>query len=144
MRSISKTLLIKSSIAAISLVCTFSQVSHAFPKVTIESSSIAKNQVSYRLFAPQTTNDKGYFLTQSSNVIVYIDQHPLLPETASAQTVYKSCKSKKKNELYELSAIFNDKLQLFLSYFDEHQSYKIAEKHNASDDLSVSTNVDIH
>lgn len=140
MKSISKTLLLKSSIAAISLACTFS---HAYPKTTTDTSLILKHEVSYRLFAPQTANDKGYFLTQSSNLIVSIDEHPLLPKTTSTETVYQSCKSKKKNELYELSAIFNDKLQLFLSYFDEHQSYKIVEKRSSADDFSVSTNLDI-
>lgn len=39
--------------------------------------------------------------------------------TSNTESVQAVCKNSKKNELYELSAIFNDKLQLLISYLTE-------------------------
>ena len=56
--------------------------------------------------------------------------------TSSAKNI--SCESSKRNDVYELTALFNDKLQVLLSYFDKkptHQPYEVVEN---KDNINVS------
>ena len=46
----------------------------------------------------------------------------------ASNAYYETCKAKKRNELYELTAIFNDKLQMFLSSFNDEPHFQMAEK----------------
>jgi len=46
-----------------------------------------------------------------------VNKTPTLP--VEKPQAHKSCRTGHKNKLYELSAIFNDKLQMFLAYFNK-------------------------
>ncbi len=128
MKSLGKTLLISSFFSALALAGTCAQ---ATPKTHAVSEEVNTQHKIHILLLPQITSEGNS------------QQQPLLSKSSSDNSVHRTCKTKKKNELYELSAIFNDKLQMFLSYFDEHQSYKMAGKSESADDLSASNNIHI-
>ncbi|GLX79365.1 hypothetical protein tinsulaeT_27050 [Thalassotalea insulae] len=94
----------------------------------------------------QQTTDKKQKNTSSllfrTSAIRYQGYNPLLVTKPSQEEItYNQCNAKKKNELYELSAIFNDKLQLFLAYFDDRPIYNVASKSNRQKTLANRDNV---
>lgn len=102
----------------------------------------ASKKVPQNQFAAHAKSEGITILYSTSKQMLYIQDKPIQPNASIEPVTHKACaSSKKKNELYELSAIFNDKLQLFLSYFDEHPTYQIAEKTTNKNDLSASNNV---
>lgn len=142
MISLGKTLLLTSTLT---FVCA---VVNAAQKNTTHLDEQYIQQHGYMLFIPNLESEGKNTLQLETKKIVYSQKHSLLPKalpkTTSKKVMYKSCPSKKKNELYELSAIFNDKLQMFLSYIDDSKRYSIVEKKNNKNDINVNNNVLIH
>lgn len=70
----------------------------------------------------------AFFLPElpSEGTVIKLNRVEKKPVASSAY--YSTCKAKKRNELYELTAIFNDKLQMFLSSFDDKPHYHMVEK----------------
>ncbi|MEW6989301.1 hypothetical protein AADZ91_01315 [Colwelliaceae bacterium 6441] len=139
MKSLSKTLILSSTLSVLALCCS---LANAAPKMdnTIKAQTTANH---YMYFTPHIESEG-----QSRLKIVYINKQPLLPilspEAQTNQVAHKQCKTKKKNELYELSAIFNDKLQIFLAYFDDSRIYRIAEKKAEKNDRPLKNNVRVN
>ncbi len=76
----------------------------------------ATKKVPQSLFAPHVKTEGITVVDTISSQMLYLQEKPLLPNALRQPVKHKACaSSKKKNELYELSAIFNDKLQLLLS-----------------------------
>jgi len=62
------------------------------------------------------------------------------PNTLLPKSLPESCmdsRKKKKNSLYELSAIFNDKLQMFLAYLSKPSKIQIAKQNNKKSPLNT-------
>lgn len=54
----------------------------------------------------------------------------VLAEKIASNVKSMGCESSKRNDVYELTALFNDKLQMLLSYFDKktpNQPYEVVE-----------------
>lgn len=136
MISLGKTLLVTS---VLTLACAVAHAAH-------NNSSTNDDyiiQQGYMLFIPNIESEGKSTLRLEAKKIAYSYENSFLPKISSKKVMYKSCQSKKKNELYELSAIFNDKLQLFLASFYDSKNFEVADK-NTNNDLSVSSNVRIH
>ncbi|MCO4800224.1 MAG: hypothetical protein KC484_13500 [Colwelliaceae bacterium] len=141
MKSQGKTLFLSSVLSAIALACT---LANAAPKNDAAFADNKIQQQNYMLFIPQLESEGRNQLAITSQKIAYSYEKSLLPSLSAKKVEHKSCKTKKKNEIYELSAIFNDRLQLFLSYIDSTQTYKNSDKKNTDNDLNVSNNVRVH
>ncbi len=87
-----------------------------------------------------TTANSSFFIRSRINSLTQASPLELKREQ-SKEVVNSSCNTRKKNELYELSAIFNDKLQLFLSYFDERPLYSAVKKHKNFSSVAPKNNV---
>jgi hypothetical protein len=138
MISLGKTLFLTGTLT---FVCAVANAAH---KNDAYISQILNQHNGYMLFIPNLESEGKNTLQLEAKKIAYAHELPLLPRASSKKVIYKSCQTKKKNELYELSAIFNDKLQLFLSYIDNSKNYDVAEKQNTSNDLNVNSNIRIH
>ncbi|MDO6444645.1 hypothetical protein Q4493_02535 [Colwellia sp. 1_MG-2023] len=103
---------------------------------------IQKNKLMF--YVPKVASDGAKSIMIETKKIAYSHDNFVLPKVSSKKVTYKGCQSKKKNELYELSAIFNDKLQMFLSYIDDSKSFNVAEKKDSSNDLNINSNVRIY
>ena len=95
-------------------------------------------------FIPKSANDESKSIIIETKKIAYTHDNLILPKVSSKKVTYKGCQAKKKNELYELSAIFNDKLQMFLSYMDDSKPCNVAEKKDSSNDLNINSNIRIY
>jgi len=124
MRSLKNTLLISGTLSAILLV---SNLAYATPK----NSAVFEKQIpqysTSMLFIPQLESEGRNKIHLSSQKTVDDFAQSFLSNPSSKEITHKSCGTKKKNRLYELSAIFNDKLQLFLAHFAEPKTYKLAK-----------------
>lgn len=138
MISLGKTLLLTS---ALTLTCTFA---NAVQKNNTFFDKKFAHKNSYKLFIPNIYSEGKSSLQLEVKKIAYSQEHHYLPKVSSKEVIYKSCRAKKKNELYELSAIFNDKLQMFLSYIEGTKNFDIAEKQNNSNDLNVNSTIRIN
>lgn len=137
MISLGKTLLLTS---VLTLACAVANATH-------KNSPTNQNhliQQGYMLFLPNIESEGKNTLQLEAKKIAYSHENSYLPRISSKKVMYKNCQSKKKNELYELSAIFNDKLQLFLSSIYDSKNFDVAEKDNTNNDLNVNSNVRIH
>lgn len=131
MKSLSKTLLL-------SLLATTCSLTLAAPKVI--SVATEKQQIIIKHIPSSHLNVERYNkLRLVSNKIAYIHDTPLLqsPIIKEKKVMRSSCNTKSKNELVELSAIFNDKLHMFLSYFESDSPYHNLEKQSPTNDLNV-------
>jgi len=140
MRAFCKNLLIISSIYTIIFACSYA---HAYSDSLHTHSGLNDSKPSYQVFLPHVANEREIILIARANQHSFRFNLPLLPEFKAENIKQKSCTSKKKNDLYELSAMINDKLQTLLAYFDVRKPYHIAEKSNSKDDLSVNNNISI-
>lgn len=138
MISLGKTLLIT---GVFTLACTVANATNH--KITAVNEKIIQ-QDDLLMFVVNVENNAKKSVEIATKKIAYTHKNFILPSISSKKVTYKSCQSKKKNELYELSAIFNDKLQMFLSYIDNAKDYAIAEKKDSTDDLNINTNVRIY
>jgi len=138
MISLSKTLFLAS---ALTLVCAVANAAYK-NNASIDQKLILQHN--YMLFILNLESEGKNTLQIETKKIAYSHELPLLPRVSSKKIMYKNCQAKKKNELYELSAIFNDKLQLFLSYIDDSKNYNIVEKKNNDNDLNVNSNIRIN
>lgn len=82
--------------------------------------------------------------TSTSNILLP-DQgrYSILPITRVENTHNKACKEVKRNELYELSAILNDKIHVFLSYFDSKPKYQIVESEDDKNAITMNRSIDL-
>lgn len=130
MNSLAKQILIKSTICILLLGAGNAD---SAPRVAIEpSDDIAKLQTNYVFFAPQTTSQG----TKSASLFTSTQHYSALLANNTNNTHLKRC-GQKKNELYELSAIINDKLHVFLSYFDDAPKYQFADKRENKEALPI-------
>lgn len=73
----------------------------------------------------------------SSTLISAISEQPARVVHTKVSASTKHCQSKKTNEVYELTAIFNDKLQVFLSYFSSPKNENYLEKIEDKESIKV-------
>lgn len=138
MISLGKTLFFTGSLMLVCAVVNAADINNIY----IDQKNI--QQHGYMLFNPKLESEGKNTLQLGAKKIAYDHERSLLPQVSSKKVMYKNCQAKKKNELYELSAIFNDKLQLFLSSIYDSKNYDVAEKQNTNNDLNVNSNIRIH
>jgi hypothetical protein len=138
MISLGKTLLIT---GVFTLACTVANATNN--KITAVNEKVIQQDDLLMLVVNVENNAKNSVEIETKK-IAYSRENFILPSISSKKVSYKSCQPKKKNELYELSAIFNDKLQMFLSYIDNAKDYPVAEKKDSSNDLNINSNVRIY
>ncbi len=132
MKHLNKALLLASSAAAMLIACS---AAHASKAIEFAEQQTPKDKSHFVGLMPQSDMNNQHNIIYAPKRIRY-SVSLLSPTIATAKKAsHGGCNAKKKNELYELSAIFNDKLQLFLSYFDEPHSYTLAEKQDQSSDV---------
>lgn len=82
--------------------------------------------------------------TINSNILLPSQKrYTILPLTRVENAPNKTCKVVKRNELYELSAILNDKIHIFLSYFDSKPKYQIIESKEDKSALSMNRSINL-
>lgn len=101
-----------------------------------------ENNASFMLFIPEMELEGTAQSVQGKSIHLISNAYtqPLLPKLDN-QMARSACKAQKKNDLYEISAIFNDKLQSIISYFEDEPVTEIAEKLENKDDLDINSNV---
>ena len=118
MKSLLKPLLLSATLSAIGLSCTISYASASLSSDGIERSVPS----SVRDSVLANTNAVGGIVNRPFNSFEYLINKPLfqisINEISSIGPLNFN-DTPKKNEIFEVAAIFNDKLQLFLAYFDE-------------------------
>ena len=112
MKSLVKPVILASVFSTFGLFCSFSSADEDVKLPKLHQSS-GTHTLLADVISPKMTSSSAL------QINVYRTATSTLPK----QDNHKSCNNKKKNEIYELSAIFNDKLQMFLSYFGEAPSF---------------------
>jgi len=132
-----KSLNRKGLLSGVAALMLFSASSHA--EVQSNNSSIIANDYfnDYMFIAAHFTSEGKIKSSQTSLELRYMSERPLLPSTPTEKVIHRTCKTQKKNELFELTAILNDKIQLLLNYFEDTPRYKIAEKEHNNNDLAL-------
>ena len=125
MNSLKKKLLIAVLMGSsgIATLCQAASVQNQRPQIIQNENSTIVKEVSAIAIEGST------FLTQANGYnAVSFNEKFVEKITRNAKNV--SCESAKRNDVYELTALFNDKLQMLLSYFDKkptHQPYEVVE-----------------
>lgn len=131
MKSLSKTLIL-------SLLATTCSLALATPKVISVEKTKHRMTIKH-MSSSHPDYDRYNKFRHLSNKIAYVHESPLLQSSAikESKASYRNCTTKRKNELVELSAIFNDKLHMFLSYFESDSPYQHIEKSHPNNDLNA-------
>ncbi|WP_448546757.1 hypothetical protein [Thalassotalea fusca] len=115
MKSLVKPVILASMVSSLGLFCSLSSAEENIALPVIQQSDN-----SYSPFLDVSTSK----YVSSNSIRVYSNK---IADNKPKENFQHTCGSKKKNEIYELTAIFNDKLQMFLSYFGDTPSYQTAK-----------------
>ena len=134
MKSLLKPVFLGTALSTLGLCCTISYAASLKPMKSFDEQLLASNQI-VALKVVQQTNMPQLIKTKRM-VVSNILNKPLLSLTTNDSSVLKTGAPVKKNEFFEVAAIFNDKLQQFLSYFDNNRSGGIStKKYTAHEDV---------
>jgi len=134
MKSILKPLLLSATLSAIGLSNTICHASASLSSDGIERSIPISVES-----AITSNNSAGGMTPRQFNSFEYLMTKPLLRlsinevHAISSQPAFNSAK---KNEVFEVAAIFNDKLQQFLAYIDDDIAFELSEEEIKSATLS--------
>lgn len=110
MKSILKPILLGSVFSAIGLCCTFSYASGE-----LSNRNVPKNQLSVNyLYVLPTHTSEGMSIQKTSVFNNFLNK-PFLTLSLPTSTAFSPLKIERKNNLFEMAVIFNDKLQLLLA-----------------------------
>jgi len=132
MKSLIKPMLLGSSFTAIALFSSFSFAASDF------NNTLFVNQGNATVFMFALPHSKSEGVQQNrmtEHHFVNTKPNTLLPKPSPESCM--DSRKKKKNSLYELSAIFNDKLQMFLAYLSKPSKIQIAKQNNKKSPLNT-------
>lgn len=116
MKSLLKPAFLGTALTTLGLCCTISYAAALKPMKSFDEQQFKSNQVFTVKVVHKTSMPK---LADTKNLLVAnVLNKPLLSLTVNEQPELKAISPIKKNEFFEVAAIFNDKLQQFISYFD--------------------------
>jgi len=133
MKSLLKPILLSTSLGAAVLFSSFSFAAPDF------NNSLFANQGKHTMvmFAlPHSVSEGVQESTLTEQRSTKNKPNSLLPQQTPNSAMTHSCKSKSVS-IYELSAIFNDKLQSLIAYFNKPSKVNIAKKENKNGDLNT-------
>ncbi len=130
MKSLLKPLLLSTSLSALAFCSTFSLAADATQKQMNHNKSFSS-----LIYALPHLESEGVTKLQLTTInSIQGADNSLLPISKPDAALTRSCKAKK-SSLYELTAIFNDKLQMFLSQFNDSTEYALAKQDKKKDNL---------
>ena len=133
MKSLLKPILLSISLSTIALFSSFSFAAPDFNNALF----VNQGKSTTVMFALPHSKSEGIQQRTLSEQRSTKNKHQsLLPQQIPHNAMLHSCKSKSVS-LYELSAIFNDKLQSLIAYFDKPSKVIIAKQDNNKDGLST-------
>lgn len=116
MKALLKPAFLGTALSTIGLCCTISYAAALKPMKSFDEQQFTTSQVFAVKVVQKTSMPQ---LAETKNLLVAnILNKPLLSLTVNEQPELKAIAPIKKNEFFEVAAIFNDKLQQFISYFD--------------------------
>ena len=133
MKSLIKHLMLNTSIVSLILFSSSSTAHHSHDMQPLHKNIIPISAKCKFITAPDRLC-KCLQFTEASIKQLEINKGSVLAHNIPAMSGYELCQSKG-NVLYELIAIFNDKLQLFIAFFSKpqkNQIAKIANKNNSN------------
>jgi hypothetical protein len=124
MKSLFKPMLLCVSFSAIVLSSAYT---YASPDVNKSLDNQPKNYP--LMFAlPHLESEGMSKQNRDSTIVINNLNKSLLPKSSPTTPRLQACKTKRKTSLYELTAIFNDKLQLFIDYLDKPKKLELAKQ----------------
>ena len=120
-----KPVLLSTALTTLGLCCTISNASAISPAVQIKSQFAITYQTQGLLITSQASTN---LLTSNENAFANLLTKPLARLASNEIPEAIPVSSGKKNEFFEIAAIFNDKLQQFIAHFqradDSHAAVK--------------------
>jgi len=129
MKSLFKPILLCVSFSTIVLSSAYS---YASPDINKSLDDKSKNYA-FIFALPHLESEGMSKQSRDSMTVINNLNESLLPKSSSTMPTIRSCKTKRKTSLYELTAIFNDKLQLFINYLDKPKKLELAKQDKKQD-----------
>lgn len=135
MKSLIKPIIMTALAMAVGLSCTIANAKDH----QLTTNKHILNNVVYVYIAPSI--EGGGELTTVDYISRSTSKKLLELAKNNSKTQKSSCKSKRKSSLYELTTIFNDKLQTFLAYISGSGPTKIASVNKDKNNLPESKSI---
>mgnify|MGYP000568749306 CR=1 FL=1 len=136
MKSLLKPVFLSTALTTLGLCCTISNASALSPADKIEGQMLASYQVQGLLITNQADTQ---LLASHEDAFANLLTKPLARLASNVVPEATPIATGKKNEFFEIAAIFNDRLQQFIAHFQKADDSHAAAKTESDDDKLFSS-----